>query len=175
MTYKYPYVLGVDPDSEHDGICLLDPAGHVVMLAVLPHGKGDLRALINAIRRTLDGARAIIEAGTLVMGIEGQFLGKNPRSMVQLIEVRRTWEVMATIRDITTICLEPATWRSLAFPGIDPIGTKRAQWKALAQERLQRDELGRPFQGGAVKFDADAADAYCIAHAARMKWRGARA
>lgn len=176
MTYEHPCVLGVDPDTKHDGLCLLAPSGRLLELAVLPHRGGDA-ALIHDVQGVLAHAVQVAagNGGRLVLGIEGQFLGKNAQSVMQLVEVRRTWEVLAVQHDIEVVRLDPATWRSLAFPGTNPIGTKRNVWKALAQGLLQREELGRSFQGNVVRVDADAADAYCIARAARMRLRGSRA
>ena len=183
MMYQYPFILGVDPDSRHDGVCLLGPGGDVQEVMVLPHGveeRGAFKPFGDAVlaRRieavlvdALDLSRKV--GGRLVLGIEGQFIAKNWKSTMAIIDVRRAWEVLAARVGVAAVRLLASEWRSLVFPGT-PVTTKREVWKRLAEDRLMRDALPGPWGAGSVRVSNDAADAYCIALAVRMRERGCK-
>jgi Holliday junction resolvasome RuvABC endonuclease subunit len=144
------YVIGIDP-AETTGIALLkaDGAIELVSIRTLRIRYRPALSVHEAVGRFPEGAH---------VAIEDQFLGDSPSTLMRLVEHRTRWQQEAEAQGHQVALVAPRTWRTIlrGMPGVGAIGTKRAAWKAAAQ-----DWCRRVFSTPASE---DEADAICIAY-----------
>lgn len=101
---------------------------------------------------------------TPMLAIETQYLGKNPKSLIRLVELRMQWEITArtiaygTDRRIEIQRVNPSEWQSRLLPKSRSGGRReRTEGKAMARE-IVRGVIGETADG----MTEDEVDSVCV-------------
>ena len=101
---------------------------------------------------------------TPMLAIETQYLGKNPKSLIRLVELRMQWEIVARTvaygadRRIEIQRVGPSEWQGRLFPHRKGRGNRcRDEVKAMARE-IVRGVIG----GAADGMTEDEVDSVCV-------------
>jgi Holliday junction resolvasome RuvABC endonuclease subunit len=156
MTEACPFVIGIDPGND-GGIAVLTVAPNPALLYAADAKTGHTAAgpqLVLALCRAVaaaeglapgvyspsdDMARAIAtrEGGArpLLAAVEGQFLGVNPHSAIELAHSAGQWVEAALNVKILAELVAPSTWQAAELSG-------GRRWKSAQLEAAARDKVG---------------------------------
>ena len=156
MTEARPFVIGIDPGND-GGIAVLTVGHHPALLYAADAKTGHIAAgpqLVIAVCRAVaaaeglapgiydpndDLARAIAtrEGGArpLLAAVEGQFLGINPHSAIELAHSAGQWLEAALNVGILSELVAPSTWQAAELSG-------GRRWRSAQLEAAARDKVG---------------------------------
>ena len=91
-----------------------------------------------------------------ILIIENQFFGKNPKTLIRLVERRCIWQIPSLIKNVTIHLVSPRAWQAYWDLSVDrKIKSPYQRNKNLKQKiRLKAESLA------GKKFDFDEADSY---------------
>jgi Holliday junction resolvasome RuvABC endonuclease subunit len=108
-----------------------------------------------------DRAASSDSASGVTLAIETQFLGKNPQSMIKVVEQRMRWQTIAELYDAAIESFAPQSWQGAM------LGARKAM-KRDARKRAAKKVAHGYFKG--ATFTIDEADAVVMgAYLARLQ------